>query len=333
VPLPLLLLLLLLCAGACSNKGAAVVAAPQSSDAKPSKIVCLGRLVPGERVIQVAAPVGAILKDLRVRRGDDVKQGQIVAALRDEDVARASVEQMRTEVTVAEAQLAQVEAGEKPGTIQAQQAVVARLEAESEKATADSQRVQELHRQQIVSQADREQAQASRASASERVREAKEQLAGLKWVRPQDVTTARSKLAAVKAALGRAEADLERNLIRAPIDGRILDINAYPGESVGARGIADLADTRTMMVEAEVYVTDIARVSIGAVARIKAEGFGELLAGRVIEILGQVNPNVALSPDPYSFVDRRVVKARIRLDDGARVASLINTQVTVEIQP
>ena len=326
-----IILLLSLCA--CSKKEALVSAAPESSAGKKAKIVCLGRLVPGERVIQAAAPAGAIIKELRVRRGDQVKKGQIIAVLRDEEVLRASVDQMRREVAVAAAQLAQVEAGEKPATILAQQAAVARYEAELEKADADYQRMRGLYREQVTSRAQLDEAQANWASARERVRESKEQLASLKWVRPEDVTAARKKLAAAQAALSRAQADLELQFIRAPLDSQVIEINTYPGETVGAHGVVDLADTRDMMVDAEVYITDVERVSVGSPARVSVEGFSGQLSGKVTEIEAEVNPNVVFNPDPDAFVDRRVVKVRIRLDDGEKVASLINTQVTVEIEP
>jgi HlyD family secretion protein len=328
--LPIILLLAL---SACSKKETLPSAAPQSAVGKKSKIVCLGRLVPGERVIQVAAPAGAIIKELNVKRGDRVKKGQIIATLRDEEALRASVVQLRREVAVADAQLAQVEAGEKPATILAQQAVVARCEAELARAAADYRRMQGLYDEQIISQAQLDEAQANWASARERVREAKEQLTSLKWVRPEDVAAARKKLAAAEATLARAEADLELNFIRAPLDSQVIEINTYPGETVGAHGVVDLADTRNMMVEAEVYITDIERVSVGSPARVKVEGFSGELSGKVTEIVAEVNPNVVFNPDPDSFVDRRVVKTRIRLDDGDKVASLINSEVTVEIEP
>ena len=327
------LIVLLLSLSACSEKKTLVATASQSTAGKKTKIVCLGRLVPGERVMQVAAPAGAIIRELCVRRGDWVKKGQIIATLRDEEALRASVVQMQREVAVADAQLAQVEAGEKPATILAQQAAVARYEAELQRADADYRRMQGLYHGQIISEAQLDEARANRTSANERVRQAREQLASLKWVRPEDVTAARKKLASAEAALAHAEADLELNFIRAPLDGQVTEINTYPGETVGSRGVANLADTQNMMVEAEVYVTDIERVSIGSLAQVTVEGFSGQLGGKVTEILAEVNPNVVFNPDPDSFVDRRVVKARIRLDDGAKVASLINTQVMVEIEP
>ena len=123
------LIVLSLSLSSCSRNETLVATAGQSTAGKKAKIVCLGRLVPGERVMQVAAPDGAIIRELRVRRGDWVKKGQIIATLRDEEALRASVVQMRRNVAVAESQLTQVEAGEKPATILAQQAALARYEA------------------------------------------------------------------------------------------------------------------------------------------------------------------------------------------------------------
>jgi len=328
-----LLIVLSLSLSSCSRNETLVATTSQSTADEKTKIVCLGRLVPGERVMQVAAPAGAIVRELHVRRGDWVKQGQIIATLRDEEALQASVVQMRRDVAVADAQLAQVEAGEKPATIQAQQAALARYEAELERAEADYRRMRGLYRQEITSRAQLDEAQANWASAREQVREARERLASLKWVRPEDVAVARQRRASAEAALAHAEADLELNFIRAPLDGQVIEINTYPGETVGARGVLDLADTRNMMVEAEVYITDIERVLVGSAARVVAEGYSGQLSGKVTEIVAEVNPNVVFNPDPDSFVDRRVVKVRIRLDDGAKVASLVNTQVTVEIQP
>jgi HlyD family secretion protein len=333
IKVPQLILILLLCICSCSGKEEPSSLFAHPNEYKKEKIVCLGRLVPGERVIQVAAPAGAILQELRVKRGDWVGKGQVIATLRDHEMLRASLDYKQKEVAVAEAQLAQVEAGEKPPLIAAQQAALARYQSELKQACSDYERKKGLYQHQAVSLTQVEEAQAKWASIDQRVREAKEQLSGLKWVRPEDVVVAQKKLAAAKAAHFQAAAEFELSSIRAPLAGKVIEINAYPGESVGSRGIVDLADTESMMVEAEVYVTDIGRVSVGKPAQVEVEGFNGAVSGIVTEIITQVNPNAVLNPDPYSFVDRRVVIARIRLDEGEKVASLINSQATVEILP
>jgi HlyD family secretion protein len=86
------------------------------------------------------------------------------------------------------------------------------------------------------------------------------------------------------------------------------------------------------MVEAEVYISDIARVAVGAPARIRGDGFDGEISGRVTEIIGQVGANALYAADPYSYSDRRIVKVRILLDDGDRVSGLSNSQVSVVIE-
>jgi HlyD family secretion protein len=328
-----IILILLLCVCACSRDKNTSTASAQPNEDKKEKIACLGRLFPGERTIQVAAPAGAILQELLVKRGDCVTRGQIIATLREHEMLRASLDCRQEEIAVAEAQLAQVKAGEKPPAIAAQQAVLDRYQSELKKASLDYERMQGLYERRAASLDQLEQAQTKWASTNQRVLEARELLSSLKLVRPEDVVVAQKKLAAAKAAYSRAAAEFELSSIRAPLDGKVIEINTYPGETVGNRGIVDLADTHIMMVAAEVFVTDIERVSVGTTAQVKVEGFNGTLSGKVTEIITQVNPNSALNPDPYSFVDRRVVIARIQLDEGEKVASLINTLVTVVILP
>jgi HlyD family secretion protein len=157
---------------ACSQTGTPIPASPAVPADRKTAVVCLGRLVPGERVIQVAAPSGAILKTLQVVRGQRVGKGQILATLREDETARASLAQAQAEIALAEAQLAQVEAGEKPATIVAQQAAVARYEAELGKSLSEYQRTQKLYMKGVVPLANLEESRAAWESAGQRVREA-----------------------------------------------------------------------------------------------------------------------------------------------------------------
>ena len=65
------------------------------------------------------------------------------------------------------------------------------------------------------------------------------------------------------AALQRAQAELQLSMVRAPIDGQVLEIHAREGERVDEFGILELGDTSVMYAVAEVYETDIGRVQVG----------------------------------------------------------------------
>jgi len=170
-----------------------------------------------------------------------------------------------------------------------------------------------------------------------------------------EVKAAEAQLAASKAALVSAQKEapietlksqqrlaklrLEDSILRAPIDGKILKILAKPGELVGGQQpILQLGNTSQMEVVAEVYETDIAKIRKGDKARITGralpkdkEGKETQLEGKVVMIGIMVGRNKVYDVDPRAEVDRRTVEVRIRVDDSAAAAKLINHQVNVEI--
>ncbi|NJK59052.1 MAG: biotin/lipoyl-binding protein [Oscillatoriales cyanobacterium SM2_1_8] len=99
----------------------------------PLVVAALGRLEPEGEVIRLAAPValdGDRLAELRVREGDRVRSGQIVAVLDSQGRLAQEVQQAKAQVAIARARLAQIQAGAKSGEIAAQKAAIARLNAE-----------------------------------------------------------------------------------------------------------------------------------------------------------------------------------------------------------
>ena len=119
----------------------------QSSTPGPvvrSGVTALGRLEPESEVVRLAAPLaldGDRVSELRVREGDQVRAGQVVALLASETVLAAEYNEANRQVQVAEARLAQVKAGAKTGDINSQRAAVNRVQAEWQGNT-DAQRAQ-----------------------------------------------------------------------------------------------------------------------------------------------------------------------------------------------
>jgi HlyD family secretion protein len=110
---------------------ASVSAAPSAPEIKT--VSALGRLEPDGTIISVSANSGvegARLEELRVKEGDRVKQGDVIAVLNSEKRLKAALQQAQEQVRVAQSKLAQVRSGAKSGEIQAQRSEIARLEAE-----------------------------------------------------------------------------------------------------------------------------------------------------------------------------------------------------------
>jgi len=156
-------------------------------------------------------------------------------------------------------------------------------------------------------------------------------------VRPVDVTVAQAELDYARSQLNRARVDLEDFYVRVPVAGQILRINTRVGERVNPdQGIVDLGQTDQMVVIAEVYETDVPKLSVGQRATITSEngGFSDVLEGTVESIGLQIRKTDVLNSDPAADTNARVVEVKIKLDpeSSEQVAGLTYMQVRVKIQ-
>jgi HlyD family secretion protein len=305
----------------------------------PAAVACLGHLIPGEGVIEIGAPYSlgggpCIVAELRVRRGDRVQAGQILAVLHTNRVASAEAAAAAAQVKVAEAALAQVRAGAKPDDIAALRASVAQREAELENERPAYTRAQALFKEKSISISDLEAAQRSFTVTEKALEETRHRAASIAEVRPVDVAYAESQVALARAQLASSEAQVEQSLLRAPITGVVLDTLLQPGE-LAATPVMSLGAIDAMGVEAYVYDTDIRRVRPGATATITSHAFVGALSGTVTDIAPLLRSSPAVPIRPEAASDRRVVKARIALApaDAKRVANLSNQEVEVLIAP
>lgn len=170
-------------------------------------------------------------------------------------------------------------------------------------------------------------------SLQHQISESKARLEQIIEVRPTDVQAARAEVENAIAVVEKAQAELDLAYVKAPKNGRILKIYAFPGEVVGQEGIAALGETDNMFVVAEVYETDIAQVRSGQKATITSNAIGSKLHGEVTNIGLKIGKQQIFSTDPIADIDRRVVEVKIRLDkeDSQKVKSLTNLQVEVLI--
>ncbi|MBD2091235.1 ABC exporter membrane fusion protein [Microcoleus sp. FACHB-1515] len=336
-------------------------------------ITALGRLEPVSEVIRVSAPLtldGDRVAQLLVKQGDSVQPGQVIAVLDSSHRLQSALREAQEQVRVAQSRYEQVRAGAKTGEIAAQQATIARLQAELQGAVA-AQTAQIAQRQAELDNATTEydrfhalylegaiaasaldskrllvettQAQLLEASAQQnrtvstleaQIREAEANLSRIQEVRPVDMRVAQMEIDRAIAAMQRTQADLDQSCIRAPIAGQIMKIHAWPGEKLGENGLLELGQTRSMAVVAEVYQTDIRSVRVGQRVAITSQAFPGTIAGTVSELGLEVSQQNVFSNQPGENLDRRVIEVKIRLDpqQSKQVAGLTNLQVQVAIE-
>jgi multidrug resistance efflux pump len=237
----------------------------------------------------VSSQIAGHLAELRVKEGDAVTAGQLLALIEPEELkaerAYYAHAEQSTQARVAEAEAAlRYQAAETRDQIRQAEALLAAAEAQQAEAAAnlelarlEFERVEGLFRQQIASaqardqarttyeaqqarvEALRKQVEAQRA-ALERARATAEQIA----IRQSQLRAGRHELSAAGAQKARAQVRLGYTEIRAPISGTVSVLAARQGEVVNpAQAILSLVNPDDLWVRADVEETYIDRVRLG----------------------------------------------------------------------
>ena len=301
------------------------------------KVAALGRIEPKGEVMSLSAPTSleaVQVEQLLVKVGDRVKKGQIIAILDGRQRQQAELDKVKTQLAVAQSRLEKVKAGAKLGTIEANQAGIAKLLAELDNAQTEFQRHKQLYDEGAISASELDSKKLTFKSVREQLNEARAILEETIEVRPVDLNIARAEVEQAEAEVGKAQADMELAYVRAPIDGEILDIHTRPGEALDNRGIAEIGQTNQMMVVAEIDQNDISRVKIGQSAIVTGGVFAEDLHGKVHQVGSLIRKNDIFDTDPAADEDSRVVEVKILLNpkDSQKVAKLTNLEVDTIIE-
>ena len=348
-----------------SRSDAASQGTAEAQSRQRDKIAALGRIEPYSEIINLGGGSSPDrLETLFVQRGDVVTKGQVLGYLGGyvEESARREMistqleeakQQLKTEVELDQARIKAAEVHQKqvmevmPQTIAAQEATVASLQAklDNDQEILDSQ-------QQLLSRGSGTKRQTDDQSSLVLQDRANVQSARAHWTElthqfeidkvdaDVQIQTARAMLehnqsevplASLERQIALSEARAKRMTVYAPVDGRILNILVKPGEEVGSGSVLAMGDTSRMRVVAEVYETDISRVSIGQRAEVSSRALPKTIAGRVARIGEMIFKNDVLNVDPAARADARVVQVWIDLDDAAAVERLTNLTVDVLI--
>lgn len=278
----LALALALTACGKSEETKAADAAAAEAAVNSPFAAIAAGKVDIEGGLVDIAARQPGIVREVLVQEGDEVREDQVLARIDDEE-ARLSRGRAAAELSQARAQVPVMR--------------VALEAAERELA-----RTQALADRNFV--------------APQRVETARD-----------EVNNARSRLEAQSAALSVAQARLaeanyvvERHIVRAPTDGRIVRRYANPGSGASTLNVTPLFQLQPSgmrIVRAELEERSLGEVAVGMAVQIVPEADqSKTYEGVVIRIAQVFGARRLQSDDPSQQTDERVVEVVVDVADA-----------------
>ena len=231
-------------------------------------------------VIQVAARTSGVVRDVLVQEGDEVRKGQVLARLED-DQPKLQAESAAADMRMAQAQIPV-------------------LQVQLSTARRELGRLQGLVAANYVAGQRIDQAQ-------DAVRQAQ---AGIE---AQNATIGSSK-----AKLNQARYNQELTIVRAPADGRIVRRYANPGAGASTLNVSNMFDLEpkaNRIVRAEITESALPFVTIGQSVQLSPEADpSKVIAGKVLRRAAVFGARKLQSDDPTERSDERVVEVVVATD-------------------
>src|SRR5579864_4449337 len=290
----------------------------ENSSAGGFVLTASGYIVPHHK-INVNSKVTGRVKWIGVEKGDNVKEGQVLVRLEDDEF-RAQYQQARGAAESARAYLDELEHGSRPEEIaQAQHNLEeARATLANDKLTLD--RTRQLFGQGVVSRQALDDAIAKSDSDQQRVNSLEKifQLAKI-GPRAEEIARAKGSLTQAEGQAAYAKSLLDATVIRAPVNGTILERTAEKGELITAQfassaeggpqgSVVSLADLNDIQADLDIAQDDFAKLTPHQKAVVSVDAFPDLhWNGVIAEVSPEANRQKAtievkvqiLNPDSH----------------------------------
>jgi HlyD family secretion protein len=218
--------------------------------------------------VQVGSQISGQVKEIFADFNTPVKRDQVIARI-DPSTFELRVNQARADVDAAESAVAVARSA-----LAAQQAEVGRVKLALADAQRDLERKQMLVDKKFISPAELDKARTLLDSTREQLKATQAQI----QVNEAQVKSAQATVKQRESLLKQAQVDLERTIIRAPVDGTVILRNVDAGQTVAASLQAPVLftiaqDLRDMQVEAAIDEADVGRLRVGMPASFAVDAF------------------------------------------------------------
>ncbi len=288
----------------------------------PNSVAGAGMVEPETENISIGTPLPGIVVEVFVKVGQRVKAGAPLFRIDDRD-RQAELAVRKAMLADAQAALERLEAMPRKEELPAAEAKVREAKAEWDNWEQQWARGEKLVSDKTMSEEEFQERKQTAIGARERYNRA---IADYNLLRAGawdvDKRVAQSAVDREKSQVDQVQTDIDRLVVRALVDGEVLQVNVRPGEFVGAppgQALIVLGNTKQLNVRVDIDEYDIPRFVPNAPARAvlkgQSTGFFPL---RFVRIEPFVIPKKSLTGDNTERVDTRVLQVIYAVEGGAK---------------
>ncbi len=314
---------------------AAIIVAPPKSPFD-LRIAGIGTVLPSADVVSVGTAIAGVVLEVAVTEGQQVKMGDLLFRI-DGRQTQADLAVANARVVVAQGKLASVKALPRATTLREAQAVVASANAQLVDAQGRLKRLEDLGLEAATSRNEQPRLEYELAAAQAGFDRAQAQLEEVKqgaWA--EDVDVAKSEVLVAQAEVARLQVQLERESVRAPIEGAVLYVDIDLGEHVvpgSVQQMVALGKLDPLHIRVQIDEMDAWRFrpEAKAIAMPRGGAKGEFPL-RYLRMIPLIIPKHLLSGDSTERVDVRVMEVEYELDNPSTMSLLPGQLVDVFIE-
>ncbi len=238
--------------------------------------------------VEVSFKVGGRMTKRLVNEGENVKDGQLLAILEDDEL-KLEYSARSAEQQAAQASLADLKAGSRNEEIAQGEAAVARFKAEANRLSRDAARMEQLYKREVIPLKELEAARAAKTASTASLHEAEQRLALLRNApRTNAIKERQARAASASAAQGLASTRLSQSKLRSPLSGVVLSKHAENGEmlSPGAP-VVTVGKLDEVWLRGYIPEADLGRIRLGQKARLKVDGWPDRIFPGTVTFISQ----------------------------------------------
>lgn len=265
--------------------------------------------------VQASFKLAGRVEKRLINEGETIERGGLVATLDANEFAQ-EVAICNADLELAQAVLAELEAGSRQQEIAAARATFDRAKAEMQQQKRDYERQKELYEKNVISEQEYEKAQTSFEVAAARLKEAEEQFKLIEeGPRQERIQQARAKVKQAEQVLKLAEIRLSYAELRSPLSGVVLSEHIEVGEYVvPGTAIVTIADLNDVWLRAYINETDLGRVKVGQEVEAATDSYPDKKYQGVISFIAS---QAEFTPKTVQTKEQRVkLVYRIKIDIG-----------------